>query len=205
MDKIEIRRFEEKDIQVVAMIVFYAFKSKFHSLKSLSDEKKIQLLIESGFIENQSFEGNLVAEKDGIFVGVILLKWQNQKKMKFFTKFSFTKLCCNYGFANILKFIIYSAILKGTISDGECYIEHIAVNPSYRNQGIGTMLINYTNEKVENIAALNRITLYVSERNVLAIKLYKELGFIIKTREISWISKFFLKEKSWLYMEKFKA
>lgn len=204
MDKVVempiIRQFEERDTDAVANIVFQAFKSKFQSLKSLSDNQIVQLIKESGFVEDQSFEGYLVAEMDGKIVGVMSLKWQDQERIKPLKKIGFIKLCHNYGLINILRLMILFVILKGTTSPGECYIEHIAVSPNYRGFGIGTMLMNYVNVMVGSMANLDRTTLYVSESNVAAIKLYRKLGFVFKKRESSWISQFVLKEKKWLYM-----
>jgi ribosomal protein S18 acetylase RimI-like enzyme len=200
IEKIKIRQFEKRDADAVATIVFHAFKSKFQSLRSLPDDQIIQLFKESGFVEDQSFEGYLVAEKDGEVVGVMSLKWQDQKRIKPLKKVGFIKLCGYYGLINILRLNIIFAILKGTTSDGECYIEHIAVSSSYRGHGIGTMLMNYANEMVETSAMLDRTTLYVSADNISAIKLYQKLGFVVKKRESSWISQIFSKAKSWLYM-----
>jgi ribosomal protein S18 acetylase RimI-like enzyme len=197
-----IRPFEEKDIDAVSKIILNAFKSKFRSLKTLSDEKMVQLFKESGFAEDQSFEGYLVAEMDEEVVGVMSLKWQNQAGRKEPKKDSFFQLCRHYGLFNILRLFIRFAILKGSASEGECYIEHIAVSSSYRGQKIGTMLLNHVDKIVEDTADLNRITLYVSEGNTSAIKLYEKLGFVLRRRESSRITKFLLKEKTWYYMVK---
>jgi ribosomal protein S18 acetylase RimI-like enzyme len=197
-----IRPFEEKDIDAVSKIMLNAFKSKFRSLKIISDEKMVQLFKESGFVEDQPFKGYLVAEMDEEVVGVMSLKWQDQVGRKGPKKNNFFRLCRHYGLFNILKLFLLLAILEGRTSEGECYIEHIAVSSSYRGQNIGTMLLNHVDRIVEDTAVLNRITLYVSEGNASAIKLYERLGFVLRRRESSRISQFLLREKTWYYMVK---
>lgn len=195
-----IRPFEEKDIDAVSKIMLNAFKSKFHSLKTLSDERMVQLFKEASFVEDQSFEGYLVAEMDEEIVGVMSLKWQNQVGRKGPKKTSFFRLCRDYGLLNILRLLILFAVLKGRTSEGECYIEHIAVSSNYRGRKIGTMLLNHVDRVVEDTAYLNRITLYVSEGNASALKLYESLGFVIRRRESSRVTQFLLREKTWYYM-----
>jgi len=60
---IKIREFKESDLNEVTQILFHSFKSKFASLTNLSDESNIQLLIDAGFVDDEPFEGYLVAEK----------------------------------------------------------------------------------------------------------------------------------------------
>lgn len=63
------------------------------------------------------------------------------------------------------------------IMSGECYVDNIAVKPSYRRQGIGVLL---TNKLIETAKSENGefISLEVRKSNNPAISLYEKAGFI---------------------------
>ncbi len=197
---IKIRTFKEADLESVASIIMNSFKSKFKALASLSDYDLIELLKQAGYVERTGFEGYLVAEKDNKVVGVMLLKWEGQKRPKAPPKPGFLKLGRMYGFLNLIKLQLGLSLLEESIDYGECYIEHIAVDPNERGFGIGTQLINYGKDIVENNPSLNKYTLYVAASNISAVQLYQNLGFRVKSRQNSAITQLLFKERSWLYM-----
>ena len=57
LNEVIIRQFKEGDYEAVSNILANSFKSKFHSLTSLSEEMIIELLKDSGFAGNKPFEG----------------------------------------------------------------------------------------------------------------------------------------------------
>ncbi|WP_282675510.1 GNAT family N-acetyltransferase, partial [Lactococcus cremoris] len=63
-------------------------------------------------------------------------------------------------------------------SKNETYIELIAVSKEFRKQGIGKELINYI--KYHNLNKV--ITLFVSEDNKNALRLYKKQAFTVKRK-----------------------
>lgn len=197
---INIRPFKEEDFEATSSIFFQAFRSKFKSLSNLSDEKMICFLKESGFIERDSFEGYVVAEKDDEIFGVMQLKWKGQKRHKKNQNLKLVKLGNKYGYLNLIRILIGVSILSENISDGECYIEHIAVRSNSRGLGIGTLLLEYGKKIVESRPYLNKLTLYVAENNVSALQLYQKLGFSIRSSQNSVITEVLLKERKWIYM-----
>ena len=62
-------------------------------------------------------------------------------------------------------------------------IINFLINPTYQNQGIGTLLLNRTIEKINSIEDVKYIILNVNVNNQNAIKLYKKHRFKI-TKEI---------------------
>ena len=60
---------------------------------------------------------------------------------------------------------------------GEGHITNIAVDPAYRNQGIGKAVLGSLIEEAER-RKLTGVTLEVRESNIEAINLYKKFGFI---------------------------
>lgn len=82
------------------------------------------------------------------------------------------------------KVIIYSkdeiiGILSYSIIYERGEINYIVTIPGYRNQGIGTMLLEKALEIMEK-AGCDTISLEVEESNQSAIQLYKNQGFEIK-------------------------
>ena len=65
---------------------------------------------------------------------------------------------------------------------GEFYIDSLAVSLPYRNQGVGTVLIEKAKEMAKEIG-IERVTLAVEPMNT-AKKLYQRLGFVFE-REIT--------------------
>lgn len=59
----------------------------------------------------------------------------------------------------------------------EGYITNIAVNSSYRRQGIGQKLLQALDETAEKLS-LSFISLEVRESNSSAIKLYTKMGYV---------------------------
>ena len=67
---------------------------------------------------------------------------------------------------------------------GEVYITNIAVNPSFRRQGIGEALVSYLVEISKGEGA-DFVTLEVRESNEPAQKLYNKKGFCVEKKKKS--------------------
>ncbi|MBF4692208.1 GNAT family N-acetyltransferase [Fusibacter ferrireducens] len=196
---IKIRNFEEEDFEAVVKILASSFKNKFHALTNLSDEMILQLLKDSGVIDRLPFEGYLVGEIQNQVQGVMLLKWQKQIRPRK-ERLSFIKLSEKYGVLNICKFLFGFIILQEALDEGECYIEHIAVNSEFRGCGLGTVLLEYGKEWVKKTPDLDQYTLYVAAHNRRAINLYERQGFRVKKSQSSLLTTLLLGEKAWHYM-----
>jgi len=198
----EIRPFSEEDIHRVAEILLYSFSSKFQALLRLPENKQLKFLIDSGFVDSVPFEGYMVAEKEGNLVGVMLLKWKDQKRTKSAQKAPFLRLVLDYGVFTTIKLLTSFSILEENISTGECYIEHIAVAPEARGLGVGSLLLDcasyYTSEKL----GLSATALYVAASNSSAQKLYERKGFLVRRGRKSLLTQVFLHQYRWLYMTK---
>ncbi|MCE5172354.1 GNAT family N-acetyltransferase [Paenibacillus profundus] len=77
---------------------------------------------------------------------------------------------------------------------------HIAIHSSYRNKGIGRLLLAWSKDFVLNHAEFERLTLYVSDNNKNAIHLYEKMGFYIEKSNYNFISGLFFKEPNWHFM-----
>ena len=75
--------------------------------------------------------------------------------------------------------IVVGAVIAG--NDGRRgYIYHLAVNPKYRNKGIGTTLVNNAMNALENLG-INKVALLTFKRNEVANAFWEKQGF--STRE----------------------
>jgi len=75
--------------------------------------------------------------------------------------------------------IVVGAVIAG--NDGRRgYIYHLAVNPKYRNNGIGTTLVNNVMNALENLG-INKVALLTFKRNEVANAFWEKQGF--STRE----------------------
>ena len=75
--------------------------------------------------------------------------------------------------------IVVGAVITG--NDGRRgYIYHLAVNPKYRNKGIGTALVNNAMKALEDLG-INKVALLTFKRNEVANAFWEKQGFT--TRE----------------------
>lgn len=203
MDKtsehIFIRKFERDDIETVTDILQHSFSDKFRLMK-LSDEKMAGLFKEAGFVQKEPHPGYFVAQKGHEVMGVMLLKWKGQNRVKSSDRVNMMRLGFRYGFMNLSKLLFIASILSRHIREDECYIEHIAVKATARGLGIGTLLLDEGKRIAMSLPAVNHYTLNVAANNQGALRLYQNLGFKTKKRENSFITQLLFQQRSWLYM-----
>jgi len=60
---------------------------------------------------------------------------------------------------------------------GEMYIDQVGVSARARGKGLGTRLLNWSEEKARNMEGINRLTLYVVNGNRASV-LYERFGFV---------------------------
>ena len=197
---IQIRQCKKKDRDAVAHILAHSFQKKFCSLTNLSNERIAELLKDTGFIRPMPDEGHLVAAQNDDVLGIISLKWKTQNRLKRQNALNFWQLCKKYGAVNLATFLAGMTILNKDVTDDECYIECIAVASKARGLGIGTKLLNFGKKFVENRLSLTKYTLFVTASNQRAVRLYEHLGFRVKNSLSSTITRFLVKESTWLYM-----
>ena len=201
-EKTIIRPFRKNDFEKVTDIFIDAFKSKLDHLIKLDDERVREFLVDSNFIENKPIEGYFVAEKDGEVLGILLLKWKEQNRIKITNKTGFLYLVKKYGFFRTIRTILGALFFYKRVAENECYIEHIAVSKNARGLGIGTKLLEYGENVAQNEIKKKRYTLYVALSNKAAKRLYERVGFEDIELKSSLLSTMIIKEGKWYFMEK---
>ena len=71
--------------------------------------------------------------------------------------------------------------IADSIRDRDFYIQHIAVDPDCRGDGIGSLLMDASEERAR-AHGLNRLSLDVSAGNVNARRFYERRGMIIESQ-----------------------
>ena len=61
------------------------------------------------------------------------------------------------------------------------WVYYVAVNPEYRNQGIGRALMHYVEESLARIGC-TKLNLQVRTPNNEVIEFYKRLGYTVENR-----------------------
>ncbi|WP_409340606.1 GNAT family N-acetyltransferase [Paenibacillus sp. MBLB4367] len=196
--QIVLRPFHCQDLREVATILAGSFEDKFSALAPLPREKLIDFLIDSDLVQNEPFEGYMVDEFNQRCIGIMLLKWKNQKRIKRTNRLY--RLVKKYGLSVTLKLLFGMEMLKKHVTGNECYIEHIAVSADARGMGVGSLLLEYGDKLAKTLPGNHILTLYVAKDNSRAFELYKRQGFIVDKEFNSYITAKIFGKKKWLYM-----
>ncbi len=191
-----IRPFYESDLDICKSIIVDAYKSKYTKLLSFEDSNLVELMHLVSVIKTIPFKGYYVAVVDGEIVGLLILRWKNQKTRK--TNFLYYFKALQVGLWKSIRIWAGLRILHNKPAGNECYIELVAVGSEYRNQGVGTALLKYA-RNIASIRGLRLLTINVASSNP-AIHLYKRVGFFISSKSKSLILKKVFNISCWLKM-----
>ncbi|AQY51915.1 hypothetical protein PWEIH_02921 [Listeria weihenstephanensis FSL R9-0317] len=185
-----------KQEYAIQKLVLTAFRSKF-TTKKLNEEQQLQLIRSFWQItDDDPTQKQFVALKNDEVRGTMLLRFKSIKTAK--PSWNFLSQCRTFGVRNTLRIMTQLLALEHTLTDNECYIDHIAVDHTAQRQGIGKALLQRAQSE---ISSNERLTLYVSEKNNNAIQLYKALGFQITKQNTSLLRGLLFNEASWIFME----
>lgn len=191
-----IRKFEEKDIEVVAKILAIAFKEKYHKTIKVSDDKLPELLIDANLINTKPFEGYFVIEVENQVIGTMVLRWKKQKKPGH--KLSFIKLV-KYSWLRAITLILGIKTLSSLPKEDECYIDLLAIKPDFQGKGIGVYALEYVKSYAKN-KGFKKLLNCVAVTNHGAINLSKKVGFQTIKLTKNRITNYFFGINKWYYM-----
>ncbi|KQB03942.1 hypothetical protein XV92_01660 [Vibrio metoecus] len=201
-NSLKIRKLKQRDIAKARLLIEKAFSDKFCSMTSLDREQLTSSLCMEKIIDVQLHEGHRVAELDGNVVGIISVKsWKSPKTKSLDLELVKTALS-EYGFLGMLNVLLGLILLDESVAKGHYYIEHIAIDESYRGKGIGNELMTFAELTALSDPDATKLTLVVARSNVRAISFYEQRGYQVDYIEKSQISKAVLGIKHWLYMSK---
>ena len=193
-----IEPYTNSDYDSVISLLVDSFKSKFIFRQKLSPENIKQILSSVWNIkEHEPGCLHLIARTDNKVSGVLLVRYgrpQNQGK-----KIPLFFLCRRFGFFQIIFFLLKLFILE-EYPAGKCYLEHIAVDSSFRGQGIGEALLSHA-ENILRKKKFKELYLTVALNNK-AKHLYLRDGFQDIEKIHNPLKGFFLGVNKWGFMKK---
>ncbi|WP_134902633.1 GNAT family N-acetyltransferase, partial [Paenibacillus polymyxa] len=141
-----------------------------------------------------------VAKENEDVVGVLSLKWKApSSSLPETNPISLAPLLKQFGCFNVFKFLTGMHALEYTPAANECYIDHLAIRSSHRNQGIGRRLLAFAQQfTVES--GFHALTLHVAYKNQGAIRLYHKLAFEVEQSKYNGLRHFWFKEPVWHLM-----
>ncbi|PNQ81547.1 N-acetyltransferase [Paenibacillus sp. F4] len=148
----------------------------------------------------ESFKAKFQENED--VVGVLSLKWKwkaPSSSLPETNPISLAPLLKQFGCFNVFKFLTGMHALEYTPAANECYIDHLAIRSSHRNQGIGRRLLAFAQQfTVES--GFHALTLHVAYKNQGAIRLYHKLAFEVEQSKYNGLRHFWFKEPVWHLM-----
>jgi len=160
-----------------ALIMSYAFGSKFPLLKKYSDEDIRDFRLASGVFDEATLSHHYIALIDDNIVGILHLDTHKQQISKSKTQINYWQIIRRYGLIRSIFSGISMLLLHYDVPEGECIVDYIAVHPDFRGHGIGTKLLEFGEAIAKTMEGISRYTLHVIGKNVNAMRLYKRYGF----------------------------
>jgi len=202
MNQLIILPYENEDKETICSLIVESFNGKFHSLVNLDYNDTVELLRETWSNDSNDLEKKqMLIKENGKIIGTILLKWKDNTKAKYIPiNINLMYLIRRFKFTNICRFIIGTSFLEYKPKRQECYIEHIAISSSYRNKGIGKLLLTWSKNFAYNHPEFEQLTLHVSDKNKNAIHLYEKMGFHIEKSKYNLMRRIFFQEPNWHFM-----
>lgn len=197
----DIVAYQKQDHEAVCSLLVESFKAKFQSLVTLEDQD-IQQLLMKVWVQNpySTSMKQFVAKQNEEVVGVLSLKWKApSSSLPETTPISLAPLLKQFGCFNVFKFLTGMHALEYTPAVNECYIDHLAIRSSHRNQGIGRCLLAFAQQFTVE-AGFHALTLHVAHKNQGAIHLYHKLAFEVEQSKYNGLRYFWFKEPVWHLM-----
>jgi len=197
----DIVAYQKQDHEAVCSLLVESFKAKFQALVRLEDQAIQQLLMQV-WVQNpySTSMKQFVAKENEEVIGVLSLKWKpSYSSLPKTNLVSLAPLLKQFGCFNVFKFLTGMHALEYTPAADECYIDHLAIRSSHRNQGIGRHLLAFAQHfTVES--GFHALTLHVAHKNQGAIRLYHKLAFEVEQSKYNGLRHFWFKEPVWHLM-----
>ena len=200
MDNVYIEKYQNTDFRDVIALLVQSFKSKFCQHQKLSNNDIENILYASWHLKaDDPAYLHFVAKQNEKVVGVILIRCRKTENTN--ENIPIISLCKRYGVYNIIMMCTKMALLEAhKLNEGECYIEHIAVDGTCRGKGIGMLLLQYGEQALLD-RGYTSYTLAVTGANS-AKHLYCRFGFEDIKKTKSRLKGYFVGESRWTIMQK---
>ncbi|MCL6602857.1 MAG: GNAT family N-acetyltransferase [Paenibacillus sp.] len=201
VEQIEVMTRQNIDHEAVCELIADSFRGKFQSLVRLDDTRITQLLGSLWIHDpNDLSSTQVVAKEKGKVVGTLSLKWKGTRTpSKGAGQIRFKPLFKQFGTLNVCKLVAGLHFLEYQPQAHECYIEHIAIHSSHRNQGIGGQLLAWA-QNYARCSEFDQLSLHVASMNEQAIHLYEKKDFSIEASKYNAVRHFLFQTPRWHFM-----
>jgi len=187
----EILAMDEEDFKSAAGIMSQAFRSKMPLMKNFTDHEVAEFMLAGGLFDPSYLEGYYIGKVDGCLVGIIHLEsWQSRKAKPSPPK-DLRRLFSQFGVIRVLLSGLGLVFLEERLMKDELYVDFIAIDRSYRGQGIGSALLKHGEAIGRAMTGIRRYTLGVIDENKRARQLYEQLGFMVYETKSSRLTELF--------------
>ena len=154
------------------------FSSKF-GFVSRNQDLQLSFARDFNVLDRESKDRDFVAIIDEQVLGILSIRFTGQLKRNPPRPLSGRELFRKYGIFSLVKASLFDLRIRHKREKGELYIDTVAVAAEARGKGIGTALLEFT----ENFAierGLKKLSLMVIYENPQAKALYERQGFHVK-------------------------
>jgi len=141
-------------------------------------------IIAKAFIQpghDYSFQNVIFAEHDNVIAG--MASGYTSKQHQCFSDQALKKAAGGWSLRIMTVGILFASLLKAldTVTDGDFYLQAIAIDKEFRGKGIGSALIDFIEDRARSSEA-NRLSLDVLASNEDAYRLYERRGMIVESQ-----------------------
>jgi ribosomal protein S18 acetylase RimI-like enzyme len=180
MGNLIIRKGRTEDAQDFSQLILLSAATFFSSIFASNTEEIMKKIFQQpGNLF--SFEHSYFIEISAKIAGMVLgYNWEQKRREELHTGLLLVKYL-KWSFFTRIFYLLKAQSLVGKVLENEYYLSNIAVYPAFRALGLGTKLFSEIKRQSDKTGA-NKIVLDVETNNKRAIKLYEQLGYIIKWR-----------------------
>lgn len=165
---INIRKATPKDAAQAVPLILEAMGELAYMFSGTTNVEETRSIVEKFFIEETtrtSYKNTIVSVENNSVCGVMIFYGGNQREILDFGILEHLKTTKNP-----------QNQLDRECFENEFYIDSLAVNINFRNQGIATKFFDYAEQEAVK-EGFTKIALLVDSENTSAQKYYKNLGF----------------------------
>lgn len=198
-----VRPASPADIEAVLALHSEAFADKFggaFGTGSNGTRRGTAALMEAWQRQGRrALRGMVLAEWQQQIIGTTTLRtWEMGDDDGGITEMAFQQVLGVWG---ATRSIIALSLLSHRIERPEGFITDVAVHADFRRCGVARCLLEQA-ERRARLLNKRYLSLYVSDTNTNAIRLYESMGFARRRVRHSLLTWFFFRQHKWLYMQK---
>lgn len=173
--KIEVVPPEQSQLEDILRIYYEGFSGKLAFI-TRNQELQHSFARDFNLINIESADRDFVALINNKVMGILSLRSLKQSDDHTPQKPGLWSLLYKYGFMTLIRAWLFDLVFRHKYEEGELYIDTVAVATDARGTGIGTILLDFT-ENYAKEKGFKKLSLMVIFENPKAQALYERQGF----------------------------